>query len=57
MTSPIARALISVSDKTGLLEFAQALTKQGVEIISTGGTAKVDEHVHPPTKSRRSRRI
>ena len=36
---PIGRALISVSDKTGLIEFARALAKQGVDIISTGGTA------------------
>lgn len=35
------RALISVSDKTGIVEFAQALRAQGVEIISTGGTARV----------------
>jgi phosphoribosylaminoimidazolecarboxamide formyltransferase/IMP cyclohydrolase len=35
---PIKRALISVSDKTGLLEFAQALVESGVEIFSTGGT-------------------
>jgi phosphoribosylaminoimidazolecarboxamide formyltransferase/IMP cyclohydrolase len=35
----IARALISVSDKTGLVEFARALLGHGVEIISTGGTA------------------
>jgi len=34
----IRRALISVSDKTGLLEFARALSEYGVEIISTGGT-------------------
>lgn len=34
----IKRALISVSDKTGLVEFASALAKLGVEIISTGGT-------------------
>jgi phosphoribosylaminoimidazolecarboxamide formyltransferase / IMP cyclohydrolase len=34
----IKRALISVSDKTGILEFAQALYKMGVEILSTGGT-------------------
>lgn len=41
MTSPpISRALISVSDKTGLLEFAKELTKAGVEIYSTGGTRK-----------------
>ena len=37
----IKRALISVSDKTGLAEFAAALTAHGVEIISTGGTAKM----------------
>src|SRR5476651_1751005 len=36
----IQRALISVSDKTGLLPFAQVLAKAGIEIISTGGTAK-----------------
>ena len=35
------RALISVSDKTGIVEFAQALNKAGVEILSTGGTAKL----------------
>ena len=36
----IARALLSVSDKTGLIEFARALAGHGVELISTGGTAK-----------------
>lgn len=36
--SPIRRALISVSDKTGIVEFAQALSAAGVEILSTGGT-------------------
>lgn len=36
---PVARALISVSDKTGLLEFAQALAARGVELLSTGGTS------------------
>lgn len=36
----IKRALISVSDKTGLLELAKALVSQGVEIVSTGSTAK-----------------
>ena len=35
----VKRALISVSDKTGLVEFVQGLQKLGVEIISTGGTA------------------
>jgi len=37
---PIRRALISVSDKTGLIEFAQALAAAGVEILSTGGTCR-----------------
>jgi phosphoribosylaminoimidazolecarboxamide formyltransferase/IMP cyclohydrolase len=36
----IQRALISVSDKTGLVPFAQILAQAGIEIISTGGTAK-----------------
>src|SRR5690606_36538469 len=36
----VRRALISVSDKTGLIEFAKALHAHGVEILSTGGTAK-----------------
>lgn len=36
----IQRALISVSDKNGVVEFARALTDMGVEILSTGGTAK-----------------
>lgn len=39
-SSPIKRALISVSDKTGLLELAQFLAEHDVEILSTGGTAK-----------------
>ncbi|WP_331353172.1 bifunctional phosphoribosylaminoimidazolecarboxamide formyltransferase/IMP cyclohydrolase [Cellvibrio sp. UBA7671] len=37
----VKRALISVSDKTGIVEFAQALHAQGVEILSTGGTFKL----------------
>jgi phosphoribosylaminoimidazolecarboxamide formyltransferase / IMP cyclohydrolase len=37
----IKRALLSVSDKTGLAEFAKALAGYGVEIVSTGGTAKL----------------
>ncbi|MBL7070219.1 MAG: bifunctional phosphoribosylaminoimidazolecarboxamide formyltransferase/IMP cyclohydrolase [Candidatus Omnitrophica bacterium] len=37
----IKRALISVSDKTGVLDFAKELNKFGVEILSTGGTAKL----------------
>ena len=39
--SPIKRALISLSDKTGVVPFAEALSKMGVEILSTGGTAKL----------------
>jgi len=38
---PIKRALISVSDKTGILELAKALSEHNVEILSTGGTAKL----------------
>ncbi|MDG4595266.1 MAG: bifunctional phosphoribosylaminoimidazolecarboxamide formyltransferase/IMP cyclohydrolase [Candidatus Contendobacter sp.] len=38
---PIRRALISVSDKTGIVDFAHALIERGVEILSTGGTAKL----------------
>ncbi|MGJ8694235.1 MAG: bifunctional phosphoribosylaminoimidazolecarboxamide formyltransferase/IMP cyclohydrolase [Thalassotalea sp.] len=38
---PIKRALLSVSDKTGIVEFAQSLAQKGVDILSTGGTAKL----------------
>ena len=37
----IKQALISVSDKTGILDFAKELNKLGVRILSTGGTAKL----------------
>ncbi|HYE63373.1 MAG TPA: bifunctional phosphoribosylaminoimidazolecarboxamide formyltransferase/IMP cyclohydrolase [Phycisphaerales bacterium] len=37
--APVRRALVSVSDKTGLVPFVQALAQRGVEIVSTGGTA------------------
>ena len=37
----IKRALISVSDKTGIVDFARALSETGIEILSTGGTAKL----------------
>jgi phosphoribosylaminoimidazolecarboxamide formyltransferase / IMP cyclohydrolase len=40
MSAPTRRALISVTDKTGIVEFADELIKNGFEIISTGGTAK-----------------
>ena len=46
--SKIQRALLSVSDKTGLVSFAQTLAQSGVELISTGGTAKaLREHGIP----------
>ena len=38
---PVRRALISVSDKTGIVEFAKALHEKGVDILSTGGTARL----------------
>lgn len=44
------RALISVSDKTGILEFAQELHALGVEILSTGGTAKLLADNNLPVK-------
>ena len=37
----ISRALISVTDKTGIADFAKALAQFGVELVSTGGTAKL----------------
>lgn len=39
-TIPVTRALLSVSDKTGLIEFARALHARGVALVSTGGTFK-----------------
>lgn len=39
--APVKRALLSVSDKSGLVEFGRFLVEQGVEILSTGGTAKI----------------
>src|SRR3989440_13075147 len=48
---PVRRALISVSDKTGLKEFATALVKEfNVELISTGGTAKFLRDAGLPVK-------
>ncbi|MFD1805479.1 bifunctional phosphoribosylaminoimidazolecarboxamide formyltransferase/IMP cyclohydrolase [Pasteurella oralis] len=38
---PIRQALLSVSDKTGIVEFAQGLVQRGVKLLSTGGTAKL----------------
>ena len=47
----IKRALISVSDKTGLADFAKFLHEQGVEIISTGGTLRAMEAAGLPVKA------
>ena len=41
MDIPVRRALLSVSDKTGLVEFARGLAARGVALLSTGGTAKL----------------
>ncbi len=46
----VRRALVSVSDKTGILEFVQELNKLGVEILSTGGTAKLLRENNIPVK-------
>jgi phosphoribosylaminoimidazolecarboxamide formyltransferase/IMP cyclohydrolase len=47
---PIRRALLSVSDKTGLVEFGRFLAAQGAEILSTGGTAKALRDAGVPVK-------
>jgi phosphoribosylaminoimidazolecarboxamide formyltransferase/IMP cyclohydrolase len=47
---PVRRALLSVSDKTGLVEFGQFLAARGVEILSTGGTAKTLRDAGVPVK-------
>ncbi len=48
--APIRRALFSVSDKTGLVEFSRFLHERGVEILSTGGTAKALRDAGLPVK-------
>ncbi len=48
MNSPIRRALISVSDKTGLVDLGRFLDDQGVEILSTGGSAKALQEAGVP---------
>ena len=40
MSARVARALLSVSDKSGLAEFARGLARMGIVLLSTGGTAK-----------------
>jgi len=52
MNSPVSirRALLSVSDKTGLIELATSLNAAGVELLSTGGTAKAIRDAGLPVK-------
>ncbi len=47
---PLKRALLSVSDKTGLIDFARALVGRGVELLSTGGTCKAIAEAGLPVK-------
>ena len=47
---PITRALISVSDKDGVVDFAEQLHRRGVELVSTGGTAGLIEKAGLPVK-------
>ena len=47
---PVRRALLSVSDKTGLVELAKALAARGIELLSTGGTAKAIRDAGLPVK-------
>ena len=46
----IERALLSVSDKTGIVDFARSLSAMGVEILSTGGTARTIRDAGVPVK-------
>jgi phosphoribosylaminoimidazolecarboxamide formyltransferase/IMP cyclohydrolase len=41
LLTPVRRALLSVSDKTGIVEFARELKERGIELLSTGGTANL----------------
>ena len=47
----VRRALLSVSDKRGLVEFARGLAELGIEIVSTGGTARELEDAGIGTRS------
>jgi len=42
LLTPVRRALLSVSDKTGIVELARELKERGIELLSTGGTAHPD---------------
>jgi phosphoribosylaminoimidazolecarboxamide formyltransferase / IMP cyclohydrolase len=51
MNKKITRALVSVSDKSGIVDFCQALSQRGIELLSTGGTAKIlADHNIPVTE-------
>jgi len=50
MSGPTRRAVVSVSDKTGVVEFCRALSEMGFEIVSTGGTARELEAAGIPVK-------
>src|SRR2546429_3964038 len=50
MPPPVRRALLSVSDKTGLVELARELARRNVEILSTGGTAQLLTHNGVPVR-------
>ena len=50
---PIERALLSVFDKTGLVEFARRLAAAKIEIVSTGGTARLLREAGVPVEHRR----
>ena len=52
--APIGRALISVSDKTGLVELGKALAARGIELVSTGGTAAALAKARPRGHRRRA---
>lgn len=45
---PLGRALLSVADKTGIVEFAHQLSMSGVQLIATGGTARILQNAHIP---------
>jgi len=49
----VKRALLSVSDKTGLVELAKFLHEKGVELLSTGGTAKTIREAGAPVPAER----
>jgi phosphoribosylaminoimidazolecarboxamide formyltransferase/IMP cyclohydrolase len=49
-SSKVQRAILSVTDKTGLVDFARALSALGIELVSTGGTAKLLRDSDIPVK-------